>query len=349
MYKYIYILLFLYGFQLIEGQNTSKRPVDREYLILFYNTENFFDTYDDPDKNDNDFLPTSKRYWTKDRYFVKLEHISKVILSSGIEPPVIAGFAEVENLFVLKDLTQNTPLSKFNYKIIHHDSPDPRGIDVAVIYRPDVYKPIRNIFYKIVSTKDHELHTREILYSKGILNTKDTIHVFVNHWPSRIGGLRKSEPKRIIVARMLRSKIDSINNVDRNAKIIIMGDFNDEPDNKSITEILQAENKPTNTVGNQLVNLSSSWLKEISWKGTYKYKGRWSVFDQLIVSNALLKEKDAKLKCDETSALIFYSDFLLKEDENNSGKKPFKTYNGMKYLGGFGDHLPVLLRLTYNE
>jgi hypothetical protein len=354
MYKYFSVLfLFFCSIHLAEGQNITKNSTKnsslKEYSILFNNTENLFDIYDDPDKSDNDFLPTAKRFWNKERYKTKLENISKTILATGIEPPVIAGFAEIENYLVLKDLTQKTPLSKFNYKVIHHDSPDPRGIDVAIIYRPDIYKPIKNVFYKILSTKDQELRTREILYSKGTVNNKDTIHVFVNHWPSRRGGLKKSEPKRFIVARTLRSKIDSINSVDIHAKIIIMGDFNDDPDNKSISEILQARDYNEGIIDNRLVNLSFMWLNDISWKGTYKFKGRWDIFDQFIVSGALLNTNQEILSCDKTSASIFSPDFLMVNDERYNGKTPFKTYNGMKYIGGFADHLPIILRLIYKE
>jgi endonuclease/exonuclease/phosphatase family metal-dependent hydrolase len=319
-----------------------KAPDDAS--IMFYNTENFFDIYDDPAKGDNDFLPTSKRHWNKEKYLNKINNLSKVILSTGIEPPIIVGFAEVENLAVLQDLTQKTPLVKFKYKIIHHESPDPRGIDAALIYRSDIFKILSEAFIKVKSTKSVDVQTREIVYVNGIYQ-QDTLHFFINHWPSRRGGLSKSAPKRALVAKLLLAKIDSINNKQPNAKVIVMGDFNDEPDDKSIKEILV---KGSEKATNKLVNLSESWLKDISWKGTYKFKGHWGIFDQIIVTQALLSSKKGEHSIPE-NAKIYYQDFLLTDETKNNGKTPFKTYNGFKYAGGFSDHLPVLLELSNNN
>jgi predicted extracellular nuclease len=324
----------------------SKKPSSHEvFRIQFYNTENFFDTFDDPNTADNEFLPDSKRHWTYKRYQQKLNNIYKVIISLGDQPPALVGMAEVENDLVLKDLTQKTPLLKFNYHFIHHDSPDPRGIDAALLYRPDQFKPLKITFYKVRFSEDARKRTREIVYVKGLALGTDTIHVFVNHWPSRVSGELKTERLRLNAAHILRQKTDSIMHQSPSAKIVIVGDFNDEPTDQSILNELKALPLNRNAESKSLYNLSLPWMKEISIIGTLKYKGDWSVFDQIIVSSSLLKHSTQGLKYLKGSAKIDDAVFLLIKDDKYGGNQPFRTYNGYKYTGGFSDHLPVYFDL----
>jgi predicted extracellular nuclease len=319
------------------------------HTLMFYNCENLFDPIDDPHTSDNEFLPNSRRNWTWQKYQQKLENISKVILATGVEPPVLVGLAEIENAFVLNQLTSKTGLARFGYKIIHHDSPDPRGIDVGVLYLPAKFRLLGYTFYRVEldNKKSDKLRTRDIVYVKGVICGGDTLHVFYNHWPSRrtnaSGGNKEND--RFHVARLLRSKVDSIFKRNAGAQIIIMGDFNDEPHNTSIVRYLGADGnlQPANPL--HLYNWSAQWMKNIAWLGTYKFKNQWNIFDQIITSQVLNPQVARKNKCFVKRAEIFAPSFLLVADEKYGTKKPFRTFNGTKYAGGFSDHLPVCLTL----
>jgi len=315
--------------------------------VLFYNCENLFDPIDDPHTSDNEFLPQSRRNWTWQKYQQKLENISKVILAAGAEPPVVVGMAEVENAFVLNQLCTKTGLTRFQYKVVHHDSPDPRGIDVGVLYRPSRFRLLAYTYYRVGNgaRKEEQFRSRDILYLRGVLCPGDTLHIFFNHWPSRRGDNTSDnkESNRIAVAKILRSKVDSILIKNKNAQIIIMGDFNDEPDNVSITRYLGAQGQISGSV--LLYNWSSQWKKNISWIGTYKFKNQWNIFDQIITSKALIPQIANKGRCTTLKAEIFAPAFSLVPDEKYGTKRPFRTYNGMKYAGGFSDHLPILLTI----
>lgn len=316
------------------------------YSIMFYNCENLFDIYDDPHVADNEFLPNSRRNWTKQKFNTKVNSIAKIILATGSTPPIIVGLAEVENDFVIKELIQKSGLAKFHYQIIHRNSPDPRGIDVAAIYRPDLVKLIKYSYIRIDKAETN-IRTRDILYMLTIIKT-DTIHLFFNHWPSRRGDIVKTEQNRIAVAKMLRNHIDSIFSKNKYARIIIMGDFNDEPSNASIIKYLKALPQINNPTTRNLCNLSYAWLKNASWIGTYKFKNQWNIFDQVIVSGTLTTQHRLVNKSYVSRAEIFAPSFLLIPDEKYGGKKPYKGFNGLRWQGGFSDHLPVLTWLSFN-
>jgi hypothetical protein len=308
--------------------------------VVFYNTENLFDTFDDSLTNDNEYTPSGMRGWNYKKFERKLNNISKVFIGvGGWEAPEIIGMCEVENHFVLYKLITDTPLSKIGYKIIHKDSPDPRGIDVAMIYRPDKFKLL---VYKAIPVRfpsDPNGRTRDILYVKGLVLGKDTLHLFVNHWPSRYGGYSATRPKRSIVASILRHAADSLMKVVPDARIVIMGDFNDEPTDESITQVLQARSdsvhlSPTDLF-NMMYRLSGNWQS-----GSNKFRENWSLIDQIIVSSSMLYSKKG-LTANANGAHIFNAPFLLMEDNTYFGEKPFRTYLGPRYQGGFSDHLPV--------
>lgn len=348
MHKFYNILILICIFSEIKSQEKGvKEPF---FTLMFYNTENLFDCFDDPITDDNEFLPTSKRHWTRERYQDKLNKLSKVILSASIDPPSFIGMSEVENYFVLDNLIKKTSLEKFNYKIIHYDSPDPRGIDVAAIYRADKLKILSSKAIRIHFKSNPKRKTRDILYIKGIIE-KDTVHFFVNHWPSRRGGKKASDLNRKIAAQYLKNNIDSIERTSPQAKIIVTGDFNDEPDDKSICDVLKAHAPQTEINKNQnLINLSFRWLIESSYIGTHHFKGRWGILDQIIISPSLLrKKKQGSIYCNLNSAKIHNASFLLLEDKTFGGNTTFRTYSGFKYTAGFSDHLPVLLELFLLE
>ena len=320
-----------------------KRESGQNVRIVFYNVENLYDPYNDTTKLDDEFTPMGTRRWTYGKFLEKLFHLSRLILSVGEwDPPAIVGMCEIENLYVLKKLVYDTPLKPFKYKIIHYDSPDIRGVDVALIYRPEKFKVLYSINFKVQFPFDTMSHTRDILYVKGIVFKTDTVHLFINHWPSRRGGYNESTPKKNFVASLLKSKVDSLFEKDPHSNIVIMGDFNDEPGNESLCRILQARTD-TPVRSSELINLMPVKMKDWN-QGTIKYQGKWSIFDQFIVSGSLFSSNN-RIRASLKDAHIYKADFLLSDDPRFLGAKPDRTYVGPRYNGGFSDHLPVYLDL----
>ncbi len=346
--KSILLILILYPFILFsqkEKFNDARRE-DKGIRVVFYNVENLFDTIDDPKKNDNEYLPTSKKKWNSAKYWSKQKSIAQTLIAvGGWEAPDIIGLSEVENRQVLINLIRTTTLKKFNYEIIQYDSPDERGIDVAMLYRPDKFRVLNTKAFPVIFPGKIKPTTRDILYVKGVVLNKDTIHVFVNHWPSRRGGQQKSEPLRKATAAILRTKVDSVLKIKSSANILIMGDLNDEPDDISIAEVLKAKQVTTSINSNDLIDLMSPIKKE--GKGTLLFKDKigihWYTFDQFIVSSSLLNNQSHIFVSPE-KAQVFNGNFLFKEKEDGT-KKLNRTYEGPRYTGGFSDHLPVYLDL----
>jgi len=337
------LLFFLLPFQEAFCQHPSA-AAPPFLQVMFWNTENFFDIFDDSTVNDNEFLPGALRAWNYKKYQTKRNHIYQVIAAiGGWDPPDIIGLAEVENRFVLNDLVVNTPLAKYNYQIVHKNSPDPRGIDVALLYRKDHFRLIDKHYFPIYDANGKIEHTREILYVSGLAGT-DTLHIFVNHWPSRSGRNSDSETKRCRVALTLKSKTDSLLLRNPKALILITGDFNDEPTDESLVRCLGASTDTTGTKSNRLYNLSALLTLSGKIRGTHKYDGKWAMLDQVIVSGSLL-QKGKHIHTDVSKLSVFAPDFLLQTDDRWMGYKPFRTYNGMQYLGGYSDHLPVFIKI----
>jgi predicted extracellular nuclease len=310
--------------------------------VVFWNVENLYDPYDDTTRLDDEFTTAGARHWNYSRFSLKLNHVAKTLLSAGgWEAPVIVGLCEVENRYVLNKLIYETPLKTWKYRFIHHDSPDLRGVDVALLYRPSVFKPVSSRCVAIRYPFDTLSQTREILLVTGILAGKDTLSVFVNHFPSRRGGSLGSQPRRKYVASVLRGLADSILRANPKAGILIMGDFNDEPENESLERVLNARCDTLPLCDTMLYNLMGI-RNRIRPEGTLKFRDQWSTFDQFIVSGALMTGSSG-LKAGYRQAGAFRSGFLLEEDNTWLGEKLNRTYTGPKYHGGFSDHLPVRL------
>lgn len=311
------------------------------FSVLFYNVENLFDTQDDPTTEDDEFSPGGLRNWNSFRLKEKLNKISKVVVAaSGYDSPAIIGLCEVENRWVLEQLVEKTALSRFNYRIIHKDSPDDRGIDVAILFRPDKVIPIDYNYHPLVTQKGDTLKSREILEA-AFKCADDTLNIFVNHWPSRYNGQAQTEPDRLLAAETLKTLIDSLLWEKREPKIVILGDFNDEATNRSIHDELQAKVDDDAAVDGELVNLSFRWRPA----GTLKHQQSWQIFDQIIVSDYLLE--GTGLFTSFSDAHIVDLPFLFEDDDRWGGKRLFRTYRGYKYTGGFSDHLPVLLKIHH--
>jgi len=327
---------FLISTQLLSPPVKAQNQMTNARLA-FYNAENFFDPYPDTTVNYTEFNPGGNHHWTMFRYQNKLQHIFKVVAALGEWNGIaVMGFSEIENRKVLEDLTNSTPLQKFHYKIIHFDSPDNRGIDVGIIYQPSYFQPLFSQAIRVSDQKDSLFRTRDILYVKGLL-MGDTLNIFINHWPSRYSGLLQSQPKRLLAARILKKNIDSICKKNPGASILVLGDMNENPQDPAIQTLIQAHG------GCKLHALLAHSL--YGWaKGSIKSKGRWSLFDQMLVSSPLLNNT-GNLSVQNKSFHIFDAPFLLEKDKKYMGLKANRSFVGFKYHGGFSDHLPVFVDL----
>lgn len=290
-------------------------------VFTFYNVENLFDTIDDPYKNDDEFLPTGKKEWNTVKYKYKLKHIASVLRAIGdsIAPPAVIGLAEIENRTVLEDLIQQGEFRKHKYDIIHKESKDKRGIDVAILYDQKTFSLKGTRFIN----PPESIVSRDIVYAKLMDLDNNLYHIYVVHAPSRWGGKERSEPKRIGVFRKLRREID--NERKEGDKIIIMGDFNDDPTDKSVEkELIQKEG------GVKLINLSNQYKK---MPGTLKYASKWFLFDQICVSTSVIPKV----------ADIFVIEREMLEKRRTISVR--RNFRGPIWLNGYSDHLPVYLKI----
>jgi len=319
------------------SQSDSRNPV----RIMFYNAENLFDVFNDSLKEDDEFLPEGMMRWNSSRYEKKINSLYKTIVSAGEwSPPEVIAFCEVENQKVLKDLIYGTYLSKYKYRIIHEESPDPRGIDVCLIYRDDCISVLDFKYLKPHTIDANYFKTRTVL-SLQMAVKSDTFYLIVNHWPSRRGGVLAAEDLRMEIASMVKQRVDSIcRTKEGRTKILVIGDFNSTPDDKEM-RILKASIEGDEDL---LINLSDPLAEE--GKGTYKYRGTWEMIDQALASGYFLSGRSG-VYTDYKCVSIFSPDFLLVKDPVYPGLMPFSTYRGYKYSGGTSDHLPVLVKLYF--
>lgn len=330
--------------------------------IAFWNVENFFDPFVDSTRAFNDFTENGLQHWSKSRFYRKRNNVYKAILALSEGRPIgLLGLCEVENEYVLRAVFQQTPLRDHHYRWVHYEGPDRRGTEPALVYSLDHFMLVESAVFPYYNPEDTSYRSRDILYAKFIpatppdtliagmthnpLYVMDTLHVFVNHWPSRYRGELETVDSRACAAVLLRSKVDSIMAAAPEGyapKIIIMGDMNDTPSDESVHDILRAH-QPSEKEESSLVNLFSD-PKTLSFEGTLKHQADWQVFDQIIVTPSLMNDREG-LHYQEGSAAIFHPDFLLTDDETHRGKKPYRAYLGPHYIGGFSDHLPVYIDL----
>jgi len=310
--------------------NTSEKRIN-QYTIAFYNLENLFDTKDDPKKLDNDFTEKAERNWNLRRFNKKVRNLGQVIQQIGFKdishPPVLIGVAEIENAFVLRKLVDSEFLKNKKYDFVHFNSPDERGIDTALIYRKEFFKIIEKKAITVFLQDEYGKRdfTRDILYIKGLLEN-ESVHVLINHWPSRRTGAEETSYKRVTAAKKNREVVASIIKEDPSAKIIIMGDFNDDPSSESVRKL----------VGFDLYNPME--LLHTKYSGSTNYRGNWNLFDQIILSNNFLQQHGNSFRFNE--AKIFNAKSLT-EFKGRSKGNPFRTFLGRKYNGGISDHFPV--------
>ena len=291
------------------------------------NCENLFDTRHDSLKNDLEFLPDGSYKWMPYRYWAKLNHLGQEIVALSNPIPDFVAMCEVENDSVMFDLTRRSLLRNAGYEYVMTSSPDERGIDVALLYQPASFALLHSHSIRIKPLPDTR-PTRDILYASGLIITGDTLHVFVVHAPSRRGGEQASRPYRLHVASQLAEAVDSVYAISRDAKIIIAGDFNDYADSPALQYLYE----------HHLINISADAKGSHGAKATYRWHGEWRSLDQILCSPSLAARKQ--------SSVIGDLPFLLEDDEKYGGKKPYRTYLGPRYLGGYSDHLPLVVQFS---
>lgn len=310
--------------------------------VMFCNSENLFDTENDPLKDDDAYTPEGDYHWTRSRYWDKLDALSKVIVAADEDQaPALVGLSEVENETVMTDLTSRSALRKAGYRFVMTDSPDRRGIDVALLYRHSFFHLLNQESLHVNLKPYGGGATRDVLHVTGVLENLDTLDVYVCHWPSRYGGADETENLRMCAARVVRESVDSIFSVRHKPYVIIMGDLNDGPDDAAVREGLKAN---AFSSGSGLEDRELVTVMDLMTDGSYKYQGIWDKYDQFVVSASLLNG----LGCTEMlDAEIMRLDFLLIDDDAYGGVKPFRTYNGRRYQGGYSDHLPIKMRIGF--
>jgi endonuclease/exonuclease/phosphatase family metal-dependent hydrolase len=313
-------------------------------LVGFYNVENIYDTLDAPGVDDAEFLPGTAKDWNSARYWSKLDRVAGVIASMGKElhPQGVAilGLAEVENRTVVEDLVKRDALKARNYKVVHVDGPDRRGVDVALVYNPALYKVYAHKSYRLTAPDDTSFRTRDQLLVSGVLDG-DTTHVIVAHWPSRRGGEKRSAPKRKLAAELGRRISDSLLAINADARIVYMGDLNDDPSNASVSRFLRANGDKAKAVNGTFFNpMHEPYQKGV---GSLAWRDSWNLFDQACVSPALVTGAGGRYRY---YGVRVFNEPYLRQSEGNFAGYPFRTYVGDNYQAGYSDHFPVFLILV---
>lgn len=323
---------------------------DKNYqvrCVAFYNLENLYDTIDAPNVSDEEFTPRGKNNWATMKYSNKLKNMAHAISQIGGKyapnAPAILGVSEIENRSVLEDLVNMPELQKANYGIVHYDSPDKRGVDVAMFYNKNNFKLTDSKAYALRLPEDSSFRTRDQLLVSGLLDG-EPIYVIVNHWPSRFGGEERSRPMRLAAAKLTKHIADSILVANAQAKIIIMGDLNDDPNNESCKTVLRAKAKPEAVKAGDLFNCTWPLFKD--GIGSLAYQDRWNLFDQIIVSSALLAPRGTSYSF--WKAQVMNLDFLIQQDGKFKGY-PLRTHAGGAYLNGYSDHFPTCIYLLREQ
>ncbi|MBN2662223.1 MAG: hypothetical protein JXR68_01125 [Bacteroidales bacterium] len=312
-------------------------PCKKTLLVVSYNVENLMDTLDTPLKSDQEFLPTSDKQWSTQRYFKKLNDIAAVINDIDKKHfPDLIGLVEIENKAVVEDLLKTHVFLTKGYKISHRETKDPRGIDLALVYNPKIFDFYADYQYDIFDSNGVAYNTRQIYLVKGIVE-HDTLYVFLNHWKSRSGGQTETQFKRILAAKRLNEIIQYIFSYNPSANIICLGDFNDTPTDISINQTLNASSDSIFASDYELFNLTAHLAKQNL--GTYNYRGNWNMIDNIIVTQNFLNKKNTIYA--KNTAQIYSSSLNSYYSDKLKLNVPNKTYGGDNYYGGVSDHYPI--------
>lgn len=335
------LILFLLTAQFCVAQSDKKKLT---VSVGFYNLENLFDTINDPNTNDEEYLPQGKNHWTSERYVKKVSNMAYAISRIGDNlmpiPPMILAISEIENRRVVEDLVGHDYLKKFNYQIVHYDSPDRRGVDVGLIYNPSYFTVTNSAVHRLDYSNDTSFRTRDQLVVTGTIYG-ETLHIIVCHWPSRRGGEARSRPLRNAAADLSRHIIDSLLALDANAKIVMMGDLNDDPNDVSLLERVNAKSERADVDSKSMYNPYYNMYKR--GDGSLAYRDAWNNFDQIMVSPALVNGGNNSFTI--SSAKIYNANFLTNTKGQYRGY-PFRTFSYGSFMGGYSDHYPVYILLV---
>jgi len=337
------LIIFLFPIEQY-AQKAEKPKSDKEYYvacIAYYNVENLFDTINTPGINDIEFTPEGSNKWNSEKYYDKLAKLSKVIADIGKEVtpdgPAILGLGEIENIHVLEDLA-NTPLLKSkDYGIVHFDSRERRGVDVALFYQKKYFTVTNSKAYPLTLPWDTNFRSRDQLVVSGIFDG-EPMHFIVAHWPSRRGGEKRSRPLRVEAAKIARHIIDSIQTIEPNAKIVFMGDLNDDPNNVSVVKHLNAAGNKEKLKEGQLYNTMYGLFKK--GIGSLAWRDSWNLFDQIIITQAFLNAPANTYTFH--NAKVYNKPYITSQDGPFKGY-PFRSYSFGQYVGGYSDHFPTYI------
>ncbi|MDO4758918.1 MAG: endonuclease/exonuclease/phosphatase family protein [Rikenellaceae bacterium] len=343
MKKQLFILSL---FMLIAGGVDAQKP----YKVMFWNIENFFDTVDDPEVRDDEFTPEGPKAWNDAKYAKKLSNVERVIFDVAAQDriyPAVIGFSEVENRSVLEDIVSTPKLAPASYRIVHYDSPEARGVDVAFIYRPDQLKLEGSYPVKADVPSLPNFRTRDILTMWGTID-EEPFYFMVVHWPSRLGGKDASEFKRVALGEQMRRLADSVLMQNPKTKIVAMGDFNDDPTDPSMEEALGAKGNAKQLIEGDFFNPYHAMLR--AGMGTLAYGDAWNIFDNIVVTENLINAEKGKLKLQKPKGSKFYgaifrAHYLFQKEGQYKGY-PLRTYVSNSFQGGYSDHLPVYIYIA---
>ena len=344
---FIRLFVFLLAFLVVGQLQSQTEKKYRVGCIAFYNIENLFDTINQPDVIDEEFLPEGINNWNTKKYYEKLDRLAEVISKIGVDVtpdgPAVIGLCEIENSSVLFDLAAQSKISNRNYQVVHHDGPDLRGVDCALLYNPRYFTITNSQSRRLTIPGRDDFFTRDQLVVSGKFDG-EMMHFVVNHWPSRRGGQKRSEPLRIAAAQLTRSIVDSLLAIDPNAKVIVMGDLNDDPVDKSVKKVMNTVDSPEKIAPSKMLNPMEKLYRQ--GIGSLAYRDSWNLFDQLILTPAFIGDDKSTYKFYRAS--VFNQPWLLQKEGAFKGY-PWRSFAGGSYLGGYSDHLPAYLFLIKED
>lgn len=340
---------FLIAFMLVAGVLLTCFA-QKPHKVVFYNLENLFDTINDPDKHDEEFLPEGAKKWNSVKYQKKLSNMERVLFDIALFDknfPVVIGVCEIENRLVLEDLISQPKLSHGNYRIVHFDSPDARGVDCAFLYRPDAFKLEGSKAVKFEMPGMPNSRTRDLITMWGTIDG-EPFYFLVSHWPSRLGGKEASSPKREAAAAQCRRLADSVRKANPSTKVVIMGDLNDDATDKSVMEVLGGKGNIKKLVEGDMYNPFVALQK--AGYGTLGYRDAWNLFDNIVVSENLATGSTGELKLKQAEGSKFYGNIFTRpymiQREGQYKNYPLRTFVGNNFQSGFSDHFPVYIYIA---
>ena len=338
MKKMLILCVAMLSFAMVYAQ-------DKPYMVAFYNLENLFDIYDDPETHDEEFLPDGVKQWNETKYQKKLSNMERVLFDMAAinkEYPIVIGVSEIENRSVLEDLVSQPKLKGANYRICHYDSPDARGVDVAFLYRADVFKLEGSDNIKLEVEELPDFRTRDFVVMWGTIEG-EPFYFLVSHWPSRLGGKEASQFKRDACAKQIRQIKDELLAKNPNTKVIVMGDFNDDATDTSLVKVMGAKGKTKDLVAGDFFNPYFAMLR--AGLGTLAYQDAWNLFDNICVTENLVNAPEGKLRLIKGKKYygnIFTRPYMLQAEGQYKGY-PLRTFVTNNFQNGFSDHFPVYI------